>query len=144
MKSKGMRIAGGILALVASVGGTVAGLITVIFGAVGKTAGDYTVVHGGVSGEDWLKAGTMASQGEAVMLMGWAGILASFLALILGIVVLCSKRQLSAWILLACSLLGIVFGGTLVAVFMALSLLGAVFALVGGRPLKSNINQEII
>ena len=40
MKSNGVRIAGSILALVASVGGTIAGLVTVLFGGVGKATGE--------------------------------------------------------------------------------------------------------
>jgi hypothetical protein len=123
MKSKGMRIAGGVLALVASVGGTIAGFVTVCVGAAGKALGDST----------YVQDGKMASQGDTVMNLGWLGILASFLALVLGIVVLCSKSQKPAWILLACSILGIVFGGTLVAFFMVLSVAGAIFALVGGK-----------
>ena len=133
MKSKGMRIAGGILALVASVGGYIAGIVTIFFGAVGKAAGDYTTTHGGVSGESYVQAGQVAGQGEEIMKLGWMGIFASFLALVLGIVVLCIKSQKPAWILLGNSILGIVYGGTLVAFFMVLAALGAVFALVGGR-----------
>jgi hypothetical protein len=137
MKSKGMRVAGGILALVASIGGTIAGLVTVLFGAAAKVSGDYTTAHGGVSGTDYIQAGQMAGQGETVMGLGWLGILASFLALVLGIVILCSKSQKSAWILLVCSILGMVFGGTLVAFFMVLALLGAIFALVGGKKIAA-------
>ncbi len=137
MKSKGMLIAGGILALVASVGGTIAGLVTVFFGAVGKVAGNYTVEHGGVSGTEYAQAGKMADQSVTIMQLGWLGILASFLALILGIVVMCSKSQAPAWILLVCSILGIVFGGTLVAFFMLLAVLGGIFALVGGRKVST-------
>ena len=133
MKSKGMRIAGGILALVASIGGTIAGLVTIFFGAAAKVTGDYTMANGGVSGETYLQAGKMSGQGETIMTLGWLGILASFLALVLGIVVLCNKSQIPAWILLVCSILGIVFGGTLVGFFMVLAVLGAIFALVGGR-----------
>ena len=121
------------MALVASIGGTIAGLVTVFVGAVGKAAGDYTVEHGGVSGQDWIQAGKMAGQGETVMKLGWIGILASFLALVLGIVVLCSKSQKPAWILLVCSILGMGFGGPIVAFFMVLAVLGAIFALVGGK-----------
>jgi hypothetical protein len=133
MKSKGMRIAGGILALVASIGGTIAGLVTLFFGAAAKVAGDYTAEHGGVSGADYIQAGQVARQGETVMGLGRLGIIASFLALVLGIVILCSKSQKPAWILLVCAILGIVFGGTLVAFFMMLAVLGAIFALVGSR-----------
>jgi hypothetical protein len=121
MKSKGMRIAGGVLALVASVGGTIGGFVTVFVGAVGK------------AGSDFIQSGDAANQSVTVMTLGWLGILASFLALVLGIVVLCSKSQVPAWILLVCSILGIVLGGTLVAFFMVLAVLGAIFALVGGR-----------
>jgi hypothetical protein len=125
MKSKGMRIAGGILALVASVGGTIGGFITVFFGAVGKV------------GSDFIQSGEAANQSVTIMTLGWLGILASFLALILGIVVLCSKSQTPAWILLVCSILGIVLGGTLVAFFMILAVLGAIFALVGGKKVSA-------
>ena len=121
------------MALVASIGGTIAGLVTVVFGAVGKAANDYTLEHGGVSGSDYLQAANSSGQGESIMKLGWLGILASFLALVLGIVVLCSKSQKPAWILLVCSILGMVFGGGLVMFFMVLAVLGAIFALVGGK-----------
>ena len=133
MKSKGMRIAGGVLTLVASIGGTIAGLVTILFGAAAKVSGDYTTAHGGVSGADYIQAGQVARQGEAVIGVGWLGILASFLALVLGIVILCHKSQKPAWLLLVCAILGIVYGGTLVGFFMVLAVLGAIFALVGGR-----------
>ena len=139
MKSKGMRIAGGILALVAYIGGTIAGLITVLFGAAGKAASDYTLVNGGVSGADYIKAAKISGQSDAIMSLGWLGILASFFALVLGIVVLCGKSQKPAWILLVCSIGGIFLGGTLVAFFMVLAVLGAIFALVGGR--KTSITR---
>ncbi len=67
------------------------------------------------------------------MELGWLGILASFLALILGVVILCSKSQKTAWMLLVSATLGIICGGTFVAFFMVLAVLGAIFALVGGR-----------
>jgi hypothetical protein len=121
MKSKSMRIAGSVLALVASVGGTIGGLVTVLLGAVGK------------AGSDLIQSGEAANQSVMVMTLGWLGILASFLALVLGIVVLCTRSQAAAWILLVCSILGIVLGGALVAFFMVLAVLGAIFALVGGR-----------
>jgi hypothetical protein len=133
MKSRGMRIAGGILALVASVGGTIAALFTVLFGAVGKAAGHYTAEHSSGSATEYIQAGRIAEQSLTVMNLGWLGILASFLALVLAIVILCSKSQTSAWILLLCSIFGIVLGGSFVAFFMVLAVLGAIFALIGGR-----------
>ncbi len=137
MKSKGMRIAGGILALVASIGGTIAGLVILFFGATTKLAGDYTTEHGGVSGADYIQAGQVARQGETIIGLGGLGILASFLALVLGIVILCSKSQSPAWILLACSILGIIYAGSFVGFFMVLAVLGAIFALVGGRKVSA-------
>lgn len=128
-----MRIAGGILALIASIGGTIAGLITLFLGAAAKVVGDYTTAHGGVSGTDYIQAGQVARQGATIMGLGWLGVLASFLALVLGIVILCGKGQIPAWMLLVSAILGIVFGGTLVAFFMVLAVLGAIFALMGGR-----------
>lgn len=126
-----MRIAGSILALVASVGGTIAGIITVFLGAAGSVAGHYTLRQGNAIGA------TAVGQGQMIMGLGLIGILASFVALVLGIVVLCSKSQAAAWILLVCSILGMFLGGTLVAFFMVLSVLGAIFALVGGRKVST-------
>ena len=137
MKSNGLRIAGGILALVASIGGAIAGFVTIFLGAAAKVVGDYTTTHGNVSGADYIYAGQMARQGEGVMGLGWLGILASFLALVLGIVILCSKSQKTAWMLLVSAILGIICGGTFVAFFMVLALLGAIFALLGGRKISA-------
>jgi hypothetical protein len=51
MKSKGMRIAGGVLALVASVGGTIAGIVTVFFGAAANFKGNGMLCDGTLVGD---------------------------------------------------------------------------------------------
>ena len=79
----------------------------------------------------------MANQSETIMNLGLVGIFVSFLALVLGIIVLCSKSQSAAWILLVCSILGITCGGSLVGFFMVLAVLGAIFALVGGKKVSA-------
>lgn len=134
MKSKGMRIAGGVLALVASVGGTIAGFCTAAFGAVDKASTDYAIANpSGMNGQEYMNTLQHAGRGQTIANHGFMGILVSFLILILAIVVLCSKSQKPAWLLLVCSVVGMFLGGPIVAFFMVLAVLGAIFALVGGK-----------
>jgi hypothetical protein len=103
-----MGKAGGVLGILAGVFGVVAALVTLFVGGLGSafnTDGASTVVG-----------------------LGWGGILFSFLTLIFGAIAFAKPRWAGIG-LIACSILGAVLGGTIVAVCMILSLVGGVLCL---------------
>lgn len=57
----------------------------------------------------------------------------SFLAIVLGAVALGVKGRTPGVLLMIPAVLGAILGGTLVAVFMVLALVGGILATVGGR-----------
>lgn len=104
-----MRKAGGIIGIVAGVLALFAAGITLLLGGAG------TVV-------DADGAGT-------VILLGWGGVVFSFLVIVLGAVMIGSSTSRVAVLMMLCALFGVLFGGTLVAVFMVLAFVGGVLAL---------------
>ncbi len=108
-----MRKAGGVTAMVAGIFGVIAGVVTLLIGGVGSA---------------------VEVEGAGVVIgLGWGGVLFSFATIVLGAVSLGVRRQLLGVLLIACAVLGAVFGGTFVAVFMILALVGGVLVLVGAR-----------
>ena len=107
-----MNKAGGIIGIIAGVLGVFAALATLFIGGIG--------------------AAFQADGAEAVVGFGWGGVLFSFLAIVFAAVVF--SRPVGAGIgLIASSILGIVLGGTFVALFMALALIGGILALAGAK-----------
>ena len=105
-----MRKAGGIVALVAGIFGVGAAIITLFVGGLGaafETEGATTVAN-----------------------LGWGGIAFSFLTIVLGAVAIGVKGRLVGTLLCLSSLAGAILGGTLVAVFMALALIGGILATI--------------
>ena len=112
-----MKIAGGIIAIIAGLLGVVAALITLFMGGLG---------------------GALEADGaETVVALGWGGVFFSFLVIILGAVSLAAKTLIPAIGLIVSSLLGAILGGTLVAFCMILALVGGVLATVGTKRLES-------
>lgn len=108
-----MKKAGGIVALIAGVFGTGAALITLLLGGIGSAVG-----------------GEGAS---TIVGLGWGGVLFSFAVIVLGAVAIGAKNRIPGVLLIVCSLLGAVLGGTLVAIFMVLALVGGILAVVGTK-----------
>lgn len=107
-----MNKAGGIVGIIAGVLGIFAALATLLMGGIG--------------------AAFQAEGANTVVGFGWGGVLFSFLAIIFAAVAM--SRPVGGGIgLVATSILGIVLGGTLVALFMALALVGGVLALFGAK-----------
>lgn len=107
-----MNKAGGTIALVAGVFGTLAGIVTLLVGGLGSAFN--------------------ASGADTVVGLGWGGIAFSFFVIVFGAVAF--HRPKGAGIgLIVCSLGGAILGGTIVAVFMCLSLIGGIVCLVGGQ-----------
>lgn len=109
-----MKKAGGIVALIAGIFGVIA-------------AGATLFVGGAASALETEGAGTVVG-------LGWGGVVFSFLVIIFGAVAMGAKGKLPGILLIASSVLGAILGGTLVAIFMVLSLVGGILTLVGNKP----------
>lgn len=108
-----MKKAGGIIAIIAGVFGTIAAGITLLVGGLGSALG-----------------GEGAS---TVIGLGWGGVLFSFATIVLGAIALGAKNKIPGTLLIICAVLGAILGGTLVAVFMVLALIGGILAVVGTK-----------
>lgn len=106
-----MRKAGGIIALIAGIFGIFAAGITLMVGGMG---------------------GAFEADGaDTVIGLGWGGVFFSFLVIVLAAVAMGAATKTPGVLLIIASILGAVLGGTLVAMFMVLSLVGGVLALFG-------------
>jgi hypothetical protein len=111
-----MKKAGGIIALVAGIFSIFAAGITLFMGGLG---------------------GAMGGEGaETVIGLGWGGVLFSFLTIVLAAICMGAESKWPGVLLIITAILGAVLGGTLVAIFMALALVGGIMALFGGKKLK--------
>lgn len=111
-----MNKAGGIIGIIAGVFGVVAAVFTLLAGGIGSVF-------------DAAEAGTVVG-------LGWGGILSSFLVIVFGVLATVRWRW-AGMALIICSILGIVLGGTMVAICMALSLIGGILAAIGTRKERS-------
>ena len=104
-----MRKAGGIVAVIAGIFGTIAAVITLSVGGMGSAF--------------------QAQGSSTVVYLGWGGLGFSFLAIILGAVVMSTQGKTPGALLILCALAGAILGGTLVAVCMGLAFIGGILAL---------------
>ncbi|ANH73635.1 hypothetical protein ACS15_2221 [Ralstonia insidiosa] len=107
-----MYKAGGIIGIIAGVLGVGAALVTLLFGGVG--------------------AAFNADGAQTVVGLGWGGVVFSFLAIVFGAVVFAKPKGAGIGLVIV-SILGAILGGTLVAVFMVLALIGGVLAIIGSH-----------
>ena len=108
-----MKKAGGILGIIGGIFAVLAALITLFLGGVGGALG----AHGA----------------DTVIGLGWLGLVAAFLAIVFGAVVLGTRSRIPGVLLLASAGLGIAKGGTPVALCMALVLVGGILAVIGTK-----------
>ena len=108
-----MKRAGGIIALVAGVFGTIAAIVTLFIGGVG--------------------AAFDAEGADTIIGLGWGGVAFSFLTIVFGAIALGAKSRAPGVLLILCAIAGAILWGTLVAVCMALTAIGGILALVGRR-----------
>lgn len=99
------------------------GIICLIAGIFSVFAAGATLFLGG------LGAALEAEGGETVIMLGWVGLLMSFVIIILGAIAIGKASKLLGGIIVLSSIVGAVVGGTFVAIFMVLSLLGGVLVL---------------
>ena len=68
-----------------------------------------------------------------LLYFGWAGLGFSFLTIVLGAIAMSATSRWPGVLLILCVLVGALAGGTFVAIFMALVLVGGVLAALPGR-----------
>ncbi len=112
-----MKKAGGIIALIAGIFAVFAAGFTLFVGGVGSA----------FNAED---AGTVVG-------LGWGGVAFSFLTIVLGAIAMGAKGKIPGALIIICAIGGAIFGGTIVAVFMALALIGGILAVVASSEEKA-------
>lgn len=120
-----MQKAGGIVAIIAGVFAVMAALTTLMLGGLG--------------------AAFEAEGFSTIVGLGWGGLAFAFGTIVLGAVSLSAKTKTPGVLLIVSSLLGAILGGTLVALFMALAMIGGVLATVGvkKRAVESAPSPEV-
>lgn len=106
-----MKIGGGIISSIAGLFGVVMAFVTLGFGGLGSAIG----------GEG----------AETIIGLGWAGIFLSLAIIVFAVICMFSKSIIPAIAIIILSIITAIAGGTLVAIFMILSLIGGILALVG-------------
>lgn len=106
-----MNKAGGIIAIIAGIFGIFAAMATLVVGGIG--------------------AAVDAQGGTTVVGLGWGGVFFSFMVIVFGAIAIGAKTKTTGYVLIASSILGAILGGTLVAVFMVLALIGGILATIG-------------
>lgn len=110
------------------------GIIGIIAGIFGVFAAIFTLMIGGMG------AAFEAEGASTVVGLGWGGVLFSFLCIILGAVCMGARRRLPGALLVLASIAGAILGGTFVALFMILALVGGILAMIGVK--KSEPGSE--
>ncbi len=100
--ARNLRIAGGIIATIGGIYATMMIFITLIFGGIGNFGGGW--------------AGLGFSSGAALVF--------GFLTIVFGALAINSRGPIPGIVVIVCALLGAIFGGLLIAVFMILPLIG--------------------
>lgn len=75
--------------------------------------------------------------------LGWGGLAPAFVVIVLGAIAIGATSRIPGVLLIAASLGGVFFGGTFVALFMALSLVGGVLAAFGAAPSPTKPLQSV-
>lgn len=101
------------------------GIIAIIAGIFGIFAAGATLFIGGIGGA------VEAEGASTVVGLGWGGVLFSFLAIIFGAVSMSATTKKPGILLILSSIAGAILGGTFVAIFMVLSLIGGILATIG-------------
>ena len=103
------------------------GIIGLIAGIFGVLAATFTLLVGGMA------SAFHAHGASTVVGLGWGGVLFSFLCIIFGAVAMGSESRMPGALLTLCAIAGAILGGTFVAVFMVLALVGGVLATMGAK-----------
>ena len=101
------------------------GIIALLAGIFGILAAGATLVMGGAA------AAFEAEDAGTVVALGWGGIIFSFLTIVLGAITIGAKGRVPGILLIICAIADAILGGTLVAIFMVLALIGGTVGLFG-------------
>lgn len=112
------------------------GIIAIIAGIFGIFAAGFTLLFGG------LASALEVDRGSTVVALGWGGVGFSFLTIVFGAMALSRVRWAGIGIII-CAIAGAILGGTLVAVFMALSLIGGILAMIDSKA-KNDTSKPIL
>ena len=112
-----MKTAGGVIAMIAGIFGVIAAGATLLIGGVGSAF--------------------EAEGANTIIGLGWGGVVFSFLIIILGAIAIGVKSKIPGILMIITSIIGAILGGTLVAVFMVLALIGGILATIGAKKGKS-------
>lgn len=127
-----MRLAGAIIALIAGIFATFAAGFTLFVGGVGGAL--------------------QADRAGLVVSLGWGGVAFSFVTIVLAAIGIGNKTRTPGFLLILSSIAGAILGGTMVAVFMALALIGGILVAIGGNsssttkhsPVKAHSTRQCI
>jgi hypothetical protein len=117
-----MRIAGGVIALIAGIFGFIAAVATLFFGGVG--------------------AAFSANGADTVLRYGWGGIAFSFLVIVYGACALGTKGRWAGYLLIVSAIGGWFLGGLLVGICMVLAVIGGVLSLLQARSVEEHAKQS--
>jgi hypothetical protein len=117
-----MRIAGGVIALIAGIFGLIAAITTLFFGGVG--------------------AAFSADGADTVLRLGWGGIAFSFLVIVYGACTLGSKGRWAGYLTIISAIGGWFLGGLLVGICMVLALIGGMLSLFQARSEEDRARQS--
>jgi hypothetical protein len=117
-----MRIAGGVIALIAGIFGFIAAIATLFLGGVG--------------------AAFSADGADTVLRFGWGGVAFSFLVIVYGACILGSKGRWAGYLLIISAIGGWFLGGLLVGICMVLALIGGMLSLFQTRTEEDRSNQS--
>ncbi len=108
------------------------GILGIIAGIFSVFAALFTLFMGGAA------SALQAEGAHTVLTLGWGGLIFSFVVIILGAIGLGSSSRWPGILQIISSLAGAVLGGTFVAIFMVLALIGGIL-LVSGRRKPSTL-----
>jgi hypothetical protein len=120
-----MKTAGGVIAIIAGIFAVISAGVTLLIGGVGSA---------------------FESEGASTVVgLGWGGVIFSFIVIVLGAIAIGVNSKIPGLLLIISSIAGAILGGTLVAVFMVLALIGGILATIGvKKPKKPKENPEAI
>jgi hypothetical protein len=121
IKESKMQKAGGIIALISGIFGVLAAIVTLMVGGLGSAF--------------------EADGANTVVLLGWGGVLFSFLAIVFGAIGISTKSKVIGILLIITAILGAILGGTIVAIFMVLALIGGILVTIGSGK-KKEVAEE--
>lgn len=119
-----MKKAGGIIALIAGIFSVFAAGATLLFGGVGSAFN--------------------ANDAKTIIGLGWGGVLFAFLTIVLASITLGIQSRIPGILLVISSIAGAILGGTFVAIFMGLALIGGILVIIGGGKKKPIIPPPLL